>query len=245
MSPRDSVTPGLVVHTMGYPLKSDAFGGGWVYGMGESDRMARISCRSAWSSGSTTATRRSIRTASSSATSSTLKIRPFLAGGKMIDYGAKSSPEGGLYSMPRLYGDGFLIVGDAAGIMNSMRLKGIHLAIRSGMLAAQTVFEALKAGDSLGEPRPRPTTTAFRRRLDRTAANCGSAATSTRASRRGVCAASASARCSTRSAAGGGCPVPRPPRGQGRARAHAHAGRLLTAASQAPSHRRSWPKTAR
>ena len=75
------------------------------------------------------------------------KIAAFLKGGKMLHYGAKSIPEGGLYSMPKNYGDGFVIAGDSAGFMNSMRLKGIHLAMRSGMLAAETAFEALKRGD--------------------------------------------------------------------------------------------------
>ena len=75
------------------------------------------------------------------------KVAAFLRGGKMLHYGAKSLPEGGLYAMPRAYGDGFLIVGDSAGLMNSMRLKGIHLAMRSGMLAAEAAFECLKKGD--------------------------------------------------------------------------------------------------
>jgi len=76
------------------------------------------------------------------------KIAAFLRGGKMLHYGAKSLPEGGLYSMPKLHGDGFLIVGDSAGLMNSMRLKGIHLAMRSGMLAAETTFQCLLRGDT-------------------------------------------------------------------------------------------------
>jgi electron-transferring-flavoprotein dehydrogenase len=76
------------------------------------------------------------------------KIAAFLRGGKMLHYGAKSLPEGGLYSMPKLHGDGFLIVGDSAGLMNSMRLKGIHLAMRSGMLAAETAFQCLLRGDT-------------------------------------------------------------------------------------------------
>jgi electron-transferring-flavoprotein dehydrogenase len=79
------------------------------------------------------------------------KQHPFLAklleGGKMIRYGAKAIAAGGLHAMPRLYGDGFLLVGDCAGFLNSARLKGIHTAIKSGMLAAETIFAALVAGD--------------------------------------------------------------------------------------------------
>ena len=61
----------------------------------------------------------------------------------MIAAGAKAIPEGGYYSMPRLYGDGFMILGDSGGFLNGARLKGIHLAIKSGILAAETAFAAL------------------------------------------------------------------------------------------------------
>src|SRR6202140_5782692 len=79
------------------------------------------------------------------------KSHPFLAkllaGGKMIRYGAKAIAAGGWHAMPRMYADGALIVGDSAGFLNAARLKGIHSAIKSGMLAAETIFEALLAGD--------------------------------------------------------------------------------------------------
>jgi electron-transferring-flavoprotein dehydrogenase len=82
----------------------------------------------------------------------TFKQHPFiarlLAGGKMIRYGAKSLPYGGWWSLPPLGGEGWMIVGDSAGFLNSARLKGIHLAIKSGMLAAETAFEALVKSDS-------------------------------------------------------------------------------------------------
>jgi electron-transferring-flavoprotein dehydrogenase len=66
----------------------------------------------------------------------------------MVRYGAKALPEGGWYSIPTCYTDGALIVGDAAGFMNSMRLKGIHLAMQSGMDAAEVAFEAIRNGDT-------------------------------------------------------------------------------------------------
>ena len=82
----------------------------------------------------------------------TFKQHPFiaklLAGGKMIRYGAKSLPYGGWWSLPPLAGDGWMIIGDSAGFLNSARLKGIHLAIKSGMLAAETAFEALTKDDA-------------------------------------------------------------------------------------------------
>ena len=65
----------------------------------------------------------------------------------MVRYGAKALPEGGWHTVPRVHMDGALIAGDAGGFMNSMRLKGIHLAMRTGMLAAETAFEAVRAGD--------------------------------------------------------------------------------------------------
>ena len=77
-----------------------------------------------------------------------LFVRRLLEGGKLVRYGAKTIPEGGWYSMPRTYVDGGLIIGDSASFLNSQRLKGIHMAIKSGMLAAETIFEALRAGDT-------------------------------------------------------------------------------------------------
>jgi Electron transfer flavoprotein-ubiquinone oxidoreductase, 4Fe-4S len=77
------------------------------------------------------------------------KKHPFVAkllqGGHMIRYGAKSLPYGGWWSIPPVSGDGWMILGDSAGFLNSQRLKGIHLAIKSGMLAAET--EMVEASD--------------------------------------------------------------------------------------------------
>src|SRR5947208_6569505 len=65
----------------------------------------------------------------------------------MIRYGAKAIAAGGWHAMPQMYADGVLIVGDTAGFLNAARLKGIHSAIKSGMLAAETIFEALVSED--------------------------------------------------------------------------------------------------
>jgi electron-transferring-flavoprotein dehydrogenase len=76
-------------------------------------------------------------------------IHPYLEGGEMVEWGAKTIPEGGFHSIPeRLHGDGLLIAGDAAGLVNVASLKGIHYAMKSGILAGRTIFEALKAEDS-------------------------------------------------------------------------------------------------
>lgn len=144
--PKGQCPPGLVVHTMGYPLDSHTFGGGWVYGMGESEGGKNLV-----SVGLVVGLDYRDPTMDAHRQLQRMKLNPkiaaFLRGGKMLHYGAKSLPEGGLYSMPKNHGDGFLIVGDSAGLMNSMRLKGIHLAIRSGMLAAETAFACLQKGD--------------------------------------------------------------------------------------------------
>ena len=75
-------------------------------------------------------------------------VRRILEGGKLVRYGAKTVPYGGWYSMPRSYVDGGLIIGDSASLLNSQRLKGIHTSIKSGMLAAETIYEALCSGDT-------------------------------------------------------------------------------------------------
>ena len=75
----------------------------------------------------------------------------------MVRYGAKALPEGGWHTIPRVYADGVLIAGDAGGFVNSMRLKGIHLAMRTGMLAAETAFDAVRANDVVGGDSCRPT----------------------------------------------------------------------------------------
>ncbi|MCB9885535.1 MAG: electron transfer flavoprotein-ubiquinone oxidoreductase [Planctomycetes bacterium] len=144
--PKGQCPPGLVVHTMGYPLDSQTFGGGWVYGMGETEdgkNMVSVGLVVGLDyQDPTMDAHRQLQRMKLHP-----KVAPFLRGGKLLNYGAKSLPEGGLYSMPRHHGDGFVIVGDSAGLMNSMRLKGIHLAMRSGMLAAEAALACLRSGD--------------------------------------------------------------------------------------------------
>ncbi|HVR39162.1 MAG TPA: electron transfer flavoprotein-ubiquinone oxidoreductase [Thermoanaerobaculia bacterium] len=139
--PDDRYKPGTVIHTMGYPLDTDTFGGAFLYGM--KDRIVDI--------GLVVGLDYKNPTLDPHNELQRLKlhpaIRPILQGGKMIAAGAKAIPEGGYYAMPRLYGDGFLILGDSGGFLNGARLKGIHLAIKSGILAAETAFRALLGAD--------------------------------------------------------------------------------------------------
>ena len=140
--PPGRVEPGQVMHTMGWPLDRRTFGGGFLYGMQGNQLIVGLvvglDYRNPWLDPHQEFQRLKTHP----------RIRRLLEGGRMTHYGAKALPEGGWYSMPRPYGDGFLLVGDSAGLVNSQRLKGIHLAIKSGMLAAETAFEALRDGDA-------------------------------------------------------------------------------------------------
>ncbi len=104
-------------------------------------------------------------------------MRAFSKAESCVRYGAKTVPYGGWYSMPRTYADGGLIIGDSASLLNSQRLKGIHTAIKSGMLAAETVFEALCAGDTSSK-----TLSRFRKSSSKAGSkkNCGPCAISIR-----------------------------------------------------------------
>ena len=75
------------------------------------------------------------------------KVAAILQGGKMLKYGAKTINAGGYFTMPRLYADGLLIVGDSGSFLNGQRIKGIHTAMKSGMLAAETIVSAFDQED--------------------------------------------------------------------------------------------------
>ncbi len=135
------IKPGYVAHTLGWPISSKMYGGGWIYGLSNN----RVSI------GLVIALEYENSRFDPHAAFQTWKTHPFvrniLEGGKLVRYGAKSLPYGGWYAMPRNYLDGGLIVGDSGSFLDSQRLKGVHLAMKSGMLAAETIFEALKRED--------------------------------------------------------------------------------------------------
>jgi electron-transferring-flavoprotein dehydrogenase len=139
--PDDRFAPGSVIHTLGWPLDSHTFGGSWVYGM--RDRIIDI--------GLAVGLDYRDPNIDPHHEFQRFKTHPLISellkDGKLIRYGAKAMPVGGWYTMPRLSTDGALIVGDSGGMLNGERLKGIHIAIRAGMLAAETILEALIAGD--------------------------------------------------------------------------------------------------
>jgi electron-transferring-flavoprotein dehydrogenase len=139
--PDDRYPTGRVTHTLGYPSDAQTYGGGWIYGM--QNRIVNL--------GYVTGLDYRDPLLDPHAEFQRFKQHPFitrlLEGGKMIRYGAKTIAAGGPFAMPQLYADGVLLVGDCAGFLNSQRLKGIHTAIKSGMLAAETIFEALLSED--------------------------------------------------------------------------------------------------
>jgi len=140
--PKGQVPAGRVWHTMGHPLGGRAFGGGFIYCM--SDELVDL--------GFVVGLDYEDPLLDPHEEFQKFKqhplVAPLLRGGSVLCYGAKAIPEGGYYSVPRLYGDGVLIAGDSGGLLNAMRLKGIHLAVKSGMLAAETILEALQQKDT-------------------------------------------------------------------------------------------------
>jgi electron-transferring-flavoprotein dehydrogenase len=127
---------------MGWPLTTKEYGGGWIYG--SKDNIVSL--------GFVTGLDYPDPRLDPQHVLQSFKQHPFVAslleGGKLIRYGAKSLPYGGWWAMPPLGGNGWMIIGDSAGMLNSQRLKGIHLAIKSGMLAAETAYEAMRTGSS-------------------------------------------------------------------------------------------------
>jgi electron-transferring-flavoprotein dehydrogenase len=140
--PSGRIAKGEVIYTMGWPLTTKEYGGAWIYG--SKDNVVSL--------GFVTGLDYPDPRLDPQKVLQDFKQHPFVAklleGGKMIRYGAKSLPYGGWWAIPPVAGDGWMILGDSAGFLNSQRLKGIHLAIKSGMLAAETAFEALKTDDS-------------------------------------------------------------------------------------------------
>lgn len=139
-----------VIHTLGWPLRPQArhreFGGSWIYPMNREGETPQVSIGFVAGLDSTDAE------LSVHDLLQQFKTHPFvtklLRGGKRVAWGAKAIPEGGYWAMPRLTAPGLAICGDAGGMVNVPRLKGIHLAIESGRLAAEAIVAALKAHSS-------------------------------------------------------------------------------------------------
>jgi electron-transferring-flavoprotein dehydrogenase len=132
---------GHVMHTMGYPMDSHTFGGSFIYAMTNNQIAMGVITGLDYHDPNLDPHEQFCK----------FKQHPFVAklleGGRLVSYGAKTLPEGGYYSVPKLAMDGAIICGDSAGFIAMPKLKGVHYAIKSGMLAAETLFEALEKGD--------------------------------------------------------------------------------------------------
>ena len=131
-----------VIHTLGWPLPSDVFGGSWMYPLGPTQVSVGLVVGLDYHDARLDVHERFQR----------MKLHPLfravLEGGTMLEWGAKTIPEGGFYALPdRRSGDGLLMVGDTAGLVDVPSLKGIHYAMQSGIYAARAAFPALRGND--------------------------------------------------------------------------------------------------
>jgi electron-transferring-flavoprotein dehydrogenase len=143
--PPDRAQPGLVVHTSGWPVTDGSFGGGFLYHLEGNlvtlGYVLGLDYQNPWMSPFEEMQRWKTHHA----------IRAHIEGGKRIGYGARAINNGGLQSLPKLVFPGGALIGCEAGFMNAARIKGSHAAIKTGMLAAEAIAEALAAGRSHDE----------------------------------------------------------------------------------------------
>ena len=131
---------GLVIHTAGWQLASDTYGGSFFYHLENNQVAIGFVVGLGYSNPYLSPYEEFQRYKTHPA------IRPFLEGGKRLAYGARAISAGGLQSLPKLVFPGGCLIGDDAGFLNASRIKGSHAAIKSGMLAAEAAFAALRAG---------------------------------------------------------------------------------------------------
>jgi len=143
--PEERFEPGRVFHSMGYPLKSNTYGGGFVYGM--KNNMVSLGLLTGLDSDDPYL--------DAHLEFQKFKVHPYVSeiikDGTIIQYGAKTAPVGGYFSVPKLAFDGGLIVGDSASLFVSQKIKGIHVAMKSGILAAETILNSLMKDDYSAE----------------------------------------------------------------------------------------------
>jgi electron-transferring-flavoprotein dehydrogenase len=134
--------PGRVIHGMGWPNYFEPVSGMWLYDLQDNQislgYVAMLDAESPWNNPHLAMQQ--------------FKTHPFvrdlLEGAELVKYGARAIPTGGIYAQPKLYADGALLVGDSAGFCNAEKLSGIHMAMKSGMMAAETIVDALRGKDT-------------------------------------------------------------------------------------------------
>ena len=138
--------PGLIVHTIGWPVGSDVYGGSFLYHWGNNlvsyGYVVGLDYQNPWLSPFEEMQRLKTHP----------EMRKHFEGGRRIAYGARAISEGGLQSLPKLSFPGGCLVGDTAGFLNVPKIKGTHTAMKSGMLAAEAIIEAMAAEPRAAEP---------------------------------------------------------------------------------------------
>ena len=144
--PPENHKPGLVEHTLGWPLDSSTYGGSFVYHFGDNlvsyGFVIGLDYKNPWLSPFDEMQRFKTHP----------EMQKHFRGGRRIAYGARALNEGGLQSIPRLTFPGGALIGCSAGFVNVAKIKGTHTAMKSGMLAAEAVAEALAGGNRQAEP---------------------------------------------------------------------------------------------
>ena len=146
--PKENHKPGLVWHSVGWPLPTDTYGGSWLYMLGENlvsiGFVVGLDYPNPWLSPFEEFQRFKHHPA----------VAEMLKGGKRISYGARALNEGGYQSIPKLVFPGGALIGDAAGFLNVPKIKGTHTAMKSGMVAAEAIAEAFEAKPAVLESYP-------------------------------------------------------------------------------------------
>ena len=147
---------GLVLHTLGWPLDRSTYGGSFLYHLEDNQVAVGFVVGLDYSNPHLSPFEEFQRFKTHP------KIRPTLEGGRRIAYGARAISEGGIQSLPKLAFPGGLLVGDTAGFLNVPKIKGTHTAMKSGMTAAEAIFDAVRDDSSS------PEITDYRSRLENT-----------------------------------------------------------------------------
>jgi electron-transferring-flavoprotein dehydrogenase len=138
--PPEQHKPGLVIHSVGWPLSQGTYGGSWMYHFGENlvsyGFVVGLDYANPWLSPFDEMQRLKLHP----------EMRRYLEGGRRVSYGARALSEGGFQAIPRLVFPGGALIGDTAGFLNAPKIKGVHCAMKSGMLAAEAVADALANG---------------------------------------------------------------------------------------------------
>jgi len=136
---------GLCAHTIGWPMDNKTYGGSWLYHMEDNQISLGFVVGLDYQNPHLNPYEEMQRFKTHPA------IKPLLEGGRRVAYGARALVEGGFQSLPKLCFPGGVLIGDTAGFLNVPKIKGNHTAMKSGMLAAESVFELLNASQEWGE----------------------------------------------------------------------------------------------